>query len=399
MESNVLGIGVISAIGANVAETRRNLYAETPRLPALPRRIQTTLPLPVFEVEGVVPDETQPGGFTMQLLRIALEEALDNAGLTKETLKERKVGVVIGTTVACQLNNIPFYAELRAGHSPSPEPLQRYIDGNPAEWIRRNYGLNGPAVTVSNACSSGADAIGIAHLWLQQGKCDLVIAGGADELNKVPLDGFNALGVCSPEPCRPFDANRRGLNLGEAAGVLLLGNPPNTPSPSSLARPTPPTHPHWKIAGFGKTSDAFHITQPDPAGMGLERAIRDAVNMAGISLEEVAFINAHGTGTQANDAVESNVFARVFPQGIPFLSTKALTGHTLGAAGAIEAIFTLLMLEEQRVPRSVRFETAGTDMPATPLRAPLTLHNARYAISTSLAFGGSNSVLALHYNP
>ena len=388
MESNVLGIGVISAIGANVAETRRNLYAESPRLPALPRRIQTTLPLPVFEVEGVVPDETQPGGFTMQLLRIALEEALDNAGISKETLKTRKVGVVIGTTVACQLNNIPFYAELRAGHSPSPEPLQRYIDGNPAEWIHRTYGLNGPAVTVSNACSSGADAIGIAHLWLQQGKCDLVIAGGADELNKVPLDGFNALGVCSPEPCRPFDANRRGLNLGEAAGVLLLGNPP-----SPLTRPT-----HWTIAGFGKTSDAFHITQPDPAGTGLERAIRNAVKMAQIPLEEVAFVNAHGTGTQANDAVESTVFARVFPQGVPFLSTKALTGHTLGAAGAIEAIFTLLMLEEQRVPCSVRFETAGSDMPATPLRAPLTLHNARYALSTSLAFGGSNSVLALHYN-
>ncbi len=392
MESNVLGIGVISAIGANVAETRRNLFSETPRLPALPRRIQTALELPVFEVEGIEPDESQSGGFTMQLLRIALEEALANASLTKEMLKNSKVGVVIGTTVACQLNNIPFYAELRAGHSPSPEPLLRYIDGNPAEWIQREYELEGPALTVSNACSSGADAIGIAHLWLQQGKCDLVIAGGADELNKVPLDGFNALGVCSPEPCRPFDANRRGLNLGEAAGVLILCG-------SIGFQPVHTPKKPWSITGFGKTSDAFHITQPDPAGTGLECAIRNAVKMADIPLEEVAFINAHGTGTQANDTVESSVFARVFPQGIPFLSTKALTGHTLGAAGAIEAIFTLLMLEEQRVPRSVRFETADPAMPATPLREPISLHNARTALSTSLAFGGSNTVMALRIDP
>ena len=378
--SSILGIGVISAIGNNVEETRRTLYTETPRLPALPQRIDTSLPLPVFEIPGIVPDESQPGGVSMQLLRIALEEALDNAKLTPAALQKLRVGVAIGTTVACQLNNIPFYAELRAGRNPSPAPLERYIDGNPAEWIRRHYGLHGPALTISNACSSGADAIGVAHLWLSQGMCDLVIAGGTDELNKVPLDGFNALGVCSHSPCRPFDANRSGLNLGEAAGVLLLGHSEASP---------------YCVSGFGKTADAYHITQPDPAGTGLERAMRNALQSADIALDDIAFINAHGTGTQANDLAEANVFARLFPQGIPYMSTKALTGHTLGAAGAIEAIFTLLMLEEQCAAKSTRFENASADIPLPPLRSHLPLHNARHAISTSLAFGGSNSALVL----
>jgi len=290
------------------------------------------------------------------------------------------VGVVIGTTVACQLNNLPYYSELRAGRNPSPAPLERYIDGNPAEWIRRHYGLQGPALTISNACSSGADAIGVAHLWIQQGKCDLVIAGGTDELNKVPLDGFNALGVCSHTPCRPFDADRTGLNLGEAAGVLIMGRSGNRP---------------FCVSGFGKTADAFHITQPDPTGIGLEHAIHNAVHSAEITLEEIAFINAHGTGTEANDQAEATVFARLFPQGIPYMSTKALTGHTLGAAGAIEAVFTLLMLQEQRAAKSTRFEKASPDMPLSPLRNHLPLHNARHALSTSLAFGGSNSALLL----
>ena len=378
--SPILGMGVISAIGNNTEETRRSLYTETPCLPALPQRIETALPLPVFEIQGLRPDESQPGGVSMQLLRIALEEALDNAKLSVAALQKLRVGVVIGTTVACQLNNIPFYAELRAGRNPSPAPLERYIDGNPAEWIRRHYNLHGPALTISNACSSGTDAIGIAHLWLSQGMCDLVIAGGTDELNKVPLDGFNALGVCSNSPCRPFDAERTGLNLGEAAGVIIIGKSKEAP---------------FCVSGFGKTADAYHITQPDPAGTGLEHAIQNAVQSAGLALEELSFINAHGTGTQANDLAEANVFARLFPQGIPYMSTKALTGHTLGAAGAIEAIFTLLMLQEQCAAKSTRFENASDDIPLPPLRSHLPLHNARHALSTSLAFGGSNSALVL----
>lgn len=380
MKPSILGMGVISALGNSIAETRVNIFQETPRLPALPTRFNTTLPLPVFEVPGLIPDPYQPGNVNTQLLKIALNEALDNAAISIHELQQLRVGVAIGTTVGTQLNNIPYYAQLRADQASDGEPLKSYVNGHPAEWVRRTYNLHGPAITVSNACASGADAIGIGMLWLEQDVCDLVIVGGTDELNKVPFVGFNALGVCSTSPCRPFDANRSGLNLGEAAGVLILSKAKQTPR---------------HVIGYGKTADAFHITSPATNGVDLERAIQIAITQAGIAIEDIAFINAHGTGTQANDLVEATVFHRLLPQGIPFMSTKGMTGHTLGAAGAIEAIFSIIMLEEQKAARSIRFETQSADIPISPLKAPMPLHHARYALSTSLAFGGSNSALIL----
>lgn len=383
--AGVAGMGMISALGATIADTRRELYADTPRLPTPPHRIATSLNLPVFEIPGLETVPPQPGGVSLHLLRHALRAALDDARLTTATLARHRVGVCIGTTVACQLNDIPFYATLRSGATPPARPFTDYIAGNPAECLRRELALHGPALTIANACASGADAIGIALLWIRQGICDVVIAGGTDELNRVPLVGFNALGVCAPTPCRPFDADRNGLNLGEAAGILILANPAVAPAV------------HGAVAGYGNSADAYHITQPDPDGHGLERAIRHALADAGpAGPESIAFINAHGTGTPANDRVEATVFQRLFPDRLRFLSTKALTGHTLGAAGAIEAILTLIMLEQERVPASTRFKRQGDDMPCAPLRQAATLAAAdTWALSTSLAFGGVNSALLL----
>ena len=386
MSSSIIGIGIISALGKNLSETKKNLFADTPVLPHPPTKIKTSLNLPVFEISDLPPLPDFPGGYTGQILNIALDEAIAQSNLSMDDLKKLRVGVAIGTTVACQLNNVPFYEKLRKGEKPDIKPLVNYINGNPAEYIRRRLGLHGPAITISNACSSGADAIGIGHLWLKQNICDVVIAGGSDELNKIPLDGFNALGVCSPEPCKPFDAKRKGLNLGEAAGVVIMTKLSQTRSPFS-------------VIGFGKRADAFHITQPKPEGEDLECAIQQALADAELTPSDIAFINAHGTGTDANDAVEANVFARVFGETIPFMSTKALTGHTLGAAGTIEAIFTLLMLERQLAIKSTRFETKPDNFPIAPLRENRPLHDAHDALSTSLAFGGSNTALVLHYQP
>ena len=384
MSSSIIGIGIISALGKNLSETKKNLFADTPVLPHPPTKFKTSLNLPVFEIPDIPSLPDYPGNYTGQILNMALDEALAQTHLSLDNLKKLRVGVAIGTTVACQLNNIPFYETLRKGETPDIKPLVNYINGNPAEYIRRRLDLNGPAITISNACSSGADAIGIGHLWLKQNICDVVIAGGSDELNKIPLDGFNALGVCSPEPCKPFDANRKGLNLGEAAGIVIMTNIPEACSPFS-------------VKGFGKRADAFHITQPKPEGEDLERSIHQALAEAELHTKDIAFINAHGTGTDANDRVESHVFARVFGESIPFMSTKALTGHTLGAAGTIEAIFTLLMLERQLAVKSTRFEMKPDDFPIAPLRENRPLHDAHDALSTSLAFGGSNTALVLHY--
>ena len=379
----VIGMGLTSALGTGIERTLRAMYAEEPPCPMLPSAFGTDLKLPVFAVPDLPRDTRLPGGFCTMLLKTALDEALDRAGLTPAELGRLRVGVAIGTTVACQLNDVPFYSVLRGRELPSAEPLRSYVGGVPAEWVRRTYMLKGPAITVSNACASGTDAVGIAAAWVRTGLVDVAIAGGTDELNKVPYDGFNALGVCSTEPCRPFDAERSGLNLGEAAGVVVLAG-------ADLG-----SHAKFAVTGFGKSADAHHITQPEEQGLQLERAIRKALSNSGATPEEVDFINAHGTGTQANDRVESLVFGRVFGPQVRFMSTKAMTGHTLGAAGAVECVLTLLMMEHGRLVKNHRFSRLAEDMPVAPLAECVALESPRRALSVSLAFGGSNSALVL----
>lgn len=379
----VLGRGVVSSLGVGLEATRAGLFSSKGVLPALPKGISTELKLPVFEVSGISAAGAHPGGRCIAMLKTALEEALCEAGIPRDRLRSLRTGVAVGTTVACQLNDIPFYAALRRGENVSSASLSSYIDGNPAEWIRREYGLEGPAVTVSNACASGTDAIGIAMMWLRAGIVDIAIAGGTDEINKVPYDGFAALGVCSSEPCRPFDADRAGLNLGEGAGVVVLSRRELAPSAG------------FAVTGFGKTADAFHITRPSPDGPQLERAVRTALSDASLRASDVGYVNAHGTGTDANDRVECAVLHRVFGDSLRFSSTKEFTGHALGAAGAIECVLSLLSLEESVIPGNGRFSRLASDMPAAPVREPVRMADLRAVMSVSLAFGGSNSAIVM----
>ncbi|MBQ9335738.1 MAG: beta-ketoacyl-[Lentisphaeria bacterium] len=383
-QAGISGIGVISALGRNAAETASALYADPPKLPALPTRFETKLSLPVFEIAD--PEPGAPCGMPLRFLRAALAEALAHAKLTPEMLRTRKVGIAVGTTVACQLDDIPCHDRLRHGDRSDLSSAEQYVTGLPAEYLRRELGLDGPAVTVSNACASGADAAMIGLEWLRTGECDLVIAAGCDSVSKVAFDGFNALRVSSPAPCRPFDAERSGLNLGDGAGVIVL-EPPEKAAERGV-------HIAYELAGAGKTADAFHITQPENSGTELERAIRAALREAGLDASEIDFVNAHGTGTPVNDRVESGVLARVFGPGVKFQSTKALTGHTLGAAGAIELIFTEMMLRDRRAAVSRRYEHPSEEIPVAPLTAPAEIPG-NAAVSTSLAFGGSNTALAV----
>ncbi|MBO4631922.1 MAG: beta-ketoacyl synthase chain length factor, partial [Lentisphaeria bacterium] len=297
-----------------------------------------------------------------------------------------RVGVAVGTTVACQLDNIPCHARLRAGDLSDLSPFIPYVTGMPAEFLRRRLRLNGPAATVSNACASGSDAAMIGLDWLRTGRCDLVIAAGCDSVSKVAFNGFNALRVCSSAPCRPFDAERAGLNLGEGAGVIILESP-DTAAERGIRI-------EYELAGAGKTADAFHITQPENSGIQLEHAVRIALAGAGLKTEEIDFINAHGTGTLLNDRVECGVLTRVFGPDVRFQSTKALTGHTLGATGAIELIFSEMMLREKRAAANRRYEHPSEEIPAAPLTAAKEI-SGNAALSTSLAFGGSNTALAI----
>ena len=180
-------------------------------------------------------------------------------------------------------------------------------------------------------------------------------------MSKVAFDGFNALRVCSGEPCRPFDEKRSGLNLGDASGVLILEAPERASARGVRT--------DYELGGAGKTADGFHITQPESSGKELERAVRLALAQADLAPEDVEFVNAHGTGTLVNDRVEGAVLARIFGAKLRYQSTKALTGHTLGAAGAIEAVFTRIMLEERRAAPSRRCTVPDPELPVSPLRA------------------------------
>ena len=379
----ITGMGVISATGTGLEASLRSMAAGERNVGPL-TLFESPVKLPVFEVRGVPPRQ-EPGLMrTMELLNIALDEALASAQLSAGC--GLRIGVALGTTVACQLNDLDFYSTWREKHSAPLDSVDGYLHGNLAEAVAARLGADGPALVVVNACSSGTDAIGAAMSWLNAGLCDIAIAGGADELNRIPLAGFKALGVASDEPCAPFDANRKGLNLGEGAGVLVLE------TAESAARRG--VRSPLRICGYGSSSDAYHLTAPHPEGEGLIRAINAALKQAGIQPSDVAFVNAHGTSTPDNDKVEGRALLRLFGPDIKVLSTKGYTGHTLGAAGGIEAVFTAAGLSKGWIPGSAGFQTLDTEIGLVPTIGKTKI-SGRCALSTSLAFGGNNAALVI----
>lgn len=378
----ITGMGAVSSAGIGISKTLES-FRHPRREPKSITRFDSSLALPVFEVDRfLVPPELEKMR-THALVRTAVREALELAGLTN--LSGLRVGVALGTTVASQLNDLEFYRAWRSDHAAPMDAVDRFLAGNLAAWVAREFGATGPAITVVNACSSGADAIGAAANWLKADLCDIAIAGGADEMNRVPLCGFNALGVASAEPCRPFDKNRTGLNLGEGAGVLILET-----EASATARGT---QSNLMLAGYGSAVDAHHLTAPHPEGRGLRRAIFQALETAGIEAGDIVFINAHGTSTRENDKIEGATLKDLFGD-TPILSTKGYTGHTLGAAGGLEAIFTALGLSEGWIPASAGFQTLDEAIGFFPTLGKTEI-TGRYALSTSLAFGGSNAALVI----
>ncbi len=382
----VTGAGCLCAAGANLQASLKALFSGI-RIPAPPSLFRTSHSLshPVFEVpESFFPQELPAENDALRTARLAIAaagEAFADAGWRSADLASLRVGVVIGTTVGSAMNNEGFYREFRCGGDPDMAPIRRFLRSNPAAAVARHFGLNGPLQTVVNACSSGSYAIGIAAQWLEDGICDLALAGGADELCRTTCNGFISLMISANEAVRPFDRCRRGLNLGEGAGLLVL----ESPSLEQLR----PGRVRARLAGYGAACDAYHLTAPHPQGTGLKRALAEALGC--VEPEAIAFVNAHGTGTPDNDRVESIVLAEMLP-GIPFHSTKGFTGHTLGAAGGIEAAFTVACLGMGKIPASIGCDETDPELPAAPVRH-VTATPGRFAVSQSLAFGGNNAVL------
>ena len=384
----VTGLGCLCAAGACVEECLVSLFKGERNLrpPSRFKSTQKTI-YPVFEV----PDEflredlrkRKDVLLTSRLALAAAHEAVEHAGISSRDLAGKRVGVCVGTTVGSSMNNEDFYTAFRRGGNPDMAPISRFLGSNPASAIAKEFSLRGPCQTVVNACSSGTDAIGIGLTWIERGICDAVLAGGADELCHVTHNGFISLMITDDGPCKPFDRYRKGLNLGEGAGILLLE------SESSHRKRKGDVRSY--LLDYGSSADAYHLTAPDPRGEGLKRALMEVLASPQVKAETISFVNAHGTGTPDNDRVESRVLSEILP-GIPFLSTKGYTGHALGAAGAIEAVFTIACLEKGMIPANAGFSAPDPDLPASPVTERTTLRG-DMAISQSLAFGGSNGVL------
>ena len=386
----ITGMGCICGPGNTLAECMDNLFRER-KNPAPPQRFSSNhnTSYPAFEVAGdltsftprLKADITRTG----RLALAAAHEAVADAGLDPELLRNRRVGVCMGTTVGTTMNNEWYYREYLKGEDPPMSHIDRFLNSNPASVVAREYDIAGPCQTVCNACSSGTDAIGLGAFWIESGICDIVLAGGSDELSHVTYNGFISLMITDDGPCKPFDATRKGLNLGEGAAILVLESEASQQKRKARSR--------GYFLGYGASCDAYHLTAPHPEGRGLKKSIEGAMRHGGLSADNIAFVNAHGTATPDNDKAESRVLNDMLP-GVPFLSTKGHTGHTLGAAGAIEAAFTVACLEMGKIPANAGFSTPDPELPATPVAGETPIKGAA-ALSESLAFGGHNAVIAV----
>lgn len=392
----VTGFGCITAVGKDAPSTLNGVagQARPQSSPDMFSFVQVDKPM-CLVADAWLPGEKGSGSWrrhtaadTITLLRAAVREALDVAGLEPDSLaSDTRVGVCIGTTACCSLHVLADHAALRADNGKKPEygSLRDYYASSPALLIATEYGLGpGPALSISNSCTSGTDAIGLGKRWIDSGQCDIVLAGGADALSDVPFIGFSRLLVFSSELCKPFDKERLGLNLGEGAGVLVLES-------SEHAARRGVRRPRAVLSGFGAAGDAHHISSPHPSGRGLCKAISEALAEGGATLRETGFINAHGTATLENDKIESRVYAEL-ENTPPVWASKGSTGHCLGAAGAVEAVLSVLALESGSVPAST-----GCGTPEDGIEGLITLEPGPvkdgHALSVSLGFGGSNAAL------
>jgi 3-oxoacyl-[acyl-carrier-protein] synthase-1 len=294
----------------------------------------------------------------------------------------QRVALVLGTSTASigateeAFRNLDAQGRFPVGHDDavlhSPHSL--------AAFVQAVLGIEGPVYTVATACSSSAKVFAQAERLIRHGIVDAAVVGGVDSLCDSVLFGFNSLELVSPEPCRPFDAARRGLSLGEAAGFALLER--------AQAAPSAP-----RLIGWGESSDAHHMSSPHPEGLGARLAMRDAMARAGLAADQVDYINLHGTATPKNDEVEAQAIAQTFPASTRASSTKAWTGHTLGAAGITEAVISLLAIEHGLVPGTLNCDTP--DAVCGPQLAQRNEERAvRAALSNSFGFGGNNCCLA-----
>ena len=306
---------------------------------------------------------------------------LEAAAAARERYGAGRVALILGTSTSAIGETEEAYTQVDADGR--FQPAQRrplvHTPHSLGMFVQAALGLTGPCETISTACSSSAKAFASAERLIRLGLADAAVVGGVDTLCGSVLFGFNSLELVSPAPCRPFDAQRNGISLGEAAGYALLER-----AGSASHDPL--------LLGYGEASDAHHMSTPHPQGLGAERALDDALARAGLAADAIDYINMHGTASTKNDEVEAGLVARRFPARTHASSTKGFTGHTLGAAGIVEAVISLLALETGWMPGTINSSTLDAEC-GPQVRLQGARGEVRRVLSNSFGFGGNNCAL------
>jgi 3-oxoacyl-[acyl-carrier-protein] synthase II len=383
----VSGLGVVSPYGAGVKSFWTGLAAGTCAIKPVTlidtegfrSRIAAEVPAEVMGTLG----SSRRRSRADRIALAAAREALADAGL--QGPERAEAALLIGAVGGGMLEGEEWYWEETRRGAPAPgmRALRSILPFSHAETLGWRLGLTGPKETVVMACASGAASIALAADLVRDGVVPLALAGGIDALTRICFMGFNALKLLDPEPCRPFDRDRKGMSIGEAAAFLVLEDPERCRARGGRVLA--------ELLGVGISTDAHHVTSPHPEGEGMARAMSLALADAGIEPRAVDYVNAHGTGTLQNDRTEALALARVFGAGaVPMSSTKSLVGHTMAAAGSLEAVATVLALQHGLIPPTANLAQVDPEIPfdCVPISArpaPLEI-----ALSNSFGFGGQN---------
>lgn len=384
MQIYLTDMGMINALGAGKAEVSARLLESdqsgmqaygpllTGRSTTVARVRQPLAPLPDTLAEFDCRNN--------RLLAAALDQIAPSVDAVRETVGAKRIAIVIGTsTSGIAAGEEAIDALVLHGRLPRAFHYRQQEIGMTAEFAARYLGLPGLRYTISTACSSSAKVFASARRLFNAGRCDAAIVGGSDSLCALTLNGFDSLESLASNVCNPFSANRSGISIGEGACVFLM-----TRSPGPI-----------RLCGVGESSDGYHMSAPDPDGRGAEIAMHAALSEAGVSAADVGYVNLHGTATPKNDEMESRVVARLFGLDVPCGSTKALIGHTLGAAGAQELGLCWLLLAEhnrqRRLPRHVWDRVRDPELPPINLIDDGIRWERDVFVSNSFAFGGSNT--------
>lgn len=384
----IAGVGVISGIGNNVEEHLRAFEQEQAGMGDI--TMLNTIhkgELPVAEVklsnDGLVAMTGLPANTsrTALLSLVAAREALNDAAIPD--FKSLRTGFVSANTVGGMDKSEGFFVDFLADNNKGK--LRNIFDhecGSKTEIVADKLGISDYMTTISTACSSSANAIFYGARLIKNDLLDVVIAGGTDALTKFTLNGFNTLMILDKQFCKPFDEHREGLNLGEGAGYLVLVSEKVA---KTLNNPV-----YCKLSGYNNSNDAYHQTASSPEGTGSYLAMKGALEKSRLKPSDIDYINLHGTGTPNNDSAEGTAVKRLFdPHYPPMSSTKSFTGHTLGASGGVEAVFSVLAIRHGIIYPNLRFETQMSELPFTPETKFLKGQPINNVMSNSFGFGGN----------